>query len=64
MSTTIYRLFLTKNKHLYLQQGEGNTVLVEFIAVATNCTKDDAAAGLNECVKEGGPKAVSIMKHK
>ncbi|XP_073482417.1 alpha-2-HS-glycoprotein-like isoform X2 [Aquarana catesbeiana] len=40
-----------------IQQGEGNTVLVEFIAAATNCTKDDAAAGLNECVKEGGPKA-------
>ncbi|XP_040205397.1 alpha-2-HS-glycoprotein [Rana temporaria] len=40
-----------------IQQGVGNTAIVEFIAAATNCSKEDAASGLNKCVKEDGPKA-------
>lgn len=40
-----------------IQQGVSDTTIVEFIAAVTNCTKEDAAAGLNGCVEEHGPNA-------
>ncbi|KAM5165148.1 alpha-2-HS-glycoprotein [Mantella aurantiaca] len=40
-----------------IQHGVSDTTIVEFIASATNCTKEDAEAGLKECVEDSGPEA-------
>ncbi|KAM9316551.1 alpha-2-HS-glycoprotein [Gastrophryne carolinensis] len=40
-----------------IQDGVSNTVAVEFVAAATNCTIADAKADVTACVEETGPNA-------